>query len=333
MTFLAYDASSRRHDLPDHPETARRADAIVEALRRDPSTQRLPWISSDRPLARDEALRVHTPRLWLNLENAEAIAPCRLDPDTYVVAGSWEAARRTARLSLLAAERCWRSGEPGFVVARPPGHHATHDRSMGFCLLNNVALAARRLQDLGAKRVLIFDHDVHHGNGTQDVFYATDAVLYQSFHLRPHYPGTGAAEEVGSGDGNGFTVNAPLGPGDGEAEVRSLLLDAFLPIAKEYRPDAVLFSSGFDSLEGDPLGGLRLGPGFFGEMARRFLAVSPRLLCFLEGGYQLDRIPEAARAQVHALTGAPKEDPRDVRAPASLSEVRRLHGEHWSCLR
>lgn len=333
MTFLGFDPQSMRHDLPGHPESAARADAIRSALVRDPLTRTLPWLAPDRPLARDEALTVHTPRHWLNLETAQAIVPTHLDPDTYVVAGSWAAALGTARLSLLAAERAWREEESGFVLARPPGHHATADRSMGFCHFNNVALAARRLLGLGAKRVLVFDHDVHHGNGTQEIFYGAAQVLYQSFHLSPHYPGTGALEELGEGPGMGFTANAPLAAGSGDPEVRSLVRNLFLPMAREYRPDAILVSAGFDSLVGDPLGGLRLSAPFFGEMARSLRTVSPRVVGFLEGGYQLDRIPDAALAEVHGLLGRTAIGEDEVRAAACEAPLRRLLAEHWSSLR
>lgn len=333
MTFLGFDPKSRLHDDAGHPESAARAEAIRRILLSDPVAARLPWLAPDRPLTRDEALTIHTPRLWLNLETAQAVAPTRLDPDTYFVAGTWDAARGTARLGLLAAERVWRSTEAGFVIARPPGHHATADRSMGFCHFNNVALAARHLLRLGARRVLVLDHDVHHGNGTQEIFYESSEVLYQSFHLAPHYPGTGAVEEIGSGAGSGFTLNAPLRAGDGVPEARSLLLNVFLPVAKEFRPDVILVSAGFDSLAGDPLGGLRLSPGFYGEIVHRLLRISPRLVAFLEGGYQLDRIPAAALAEVHAMAGRVAPEAQDVEAPASEPQIRRLLGPFWSCLR
>lgn len=299
----------------------------------DPLLAGIERIMPDRPITRDEALRVHTARVWLNLESAQAIAPTFLDPDTYVVEGSWAASRGAARLALLAAQRCWESSDGGFVLTRPPGHHATRDRSMGFCHFNNVALAADRLLQLGARRVLVFDHDVHHGNGTQEIFYGSPEVLYQSFHLAPHYPGTGAVEEIGEGEGRGFTVNAPLRHGDGDAAVRALMLDLFLPVAKEFRPEAILISAGFDSLAGDPLGGLDLSAPFFGEMAARLRRISPRTVAFLEGGYQLDRIPQAAVAMLRALSGLETPMATDVHPPPSLDAVRRLLGEHWASLR
>lgn len=332
MTFVAYNPASDRHDVPGHPETARRAQAILAAFDHDDIARTLPRVVPDRALHREEALTVHTPRLWLNLEQSDRGGAAYLDPDTYMVEGSLAAALGTARLALQSVERVLAENEGGFVLARPPGHHATRDRSMGFCLLNNVALAAQHALRRGAKRVLIFDHDVHHGNGTQDIFYESAQVLYQSFHLWPHYPGTGRPDEMGSGAGRGFTVNAPLPAGSGDAVVRSLLQNIFLPIAREFRPDVVLFSSGFDSLADDPLGGLELTAGFFGEMVRRFLDVSPRMACFLEGGYQLDQIPLAALAEIRVLHGKKPKTGEAMEAQPVERELRELLGGHWSSL-
>ncbi|MBI2076887.1 MAG: histone deacetylase [Euryarchaeota archaeon] len=330
MTFVAFDPASRRHDVPSHPETAARAEAILAAFASDARASSFPLLGPDRLLTREEALRVHTPRLWLNLENHARDEGALLDPDTYMVAGSFDAARGTARVGLQAVDRSLEHSEPGFVVARPPGHHATADRSMGFCLLNNVALAARHALDRGAHRVLVFDHDVHHGNGTQDIFYGSCDVLYQSFHLAPHYPGTGAVDETGSGDGQGFTMNAPLPKGTGDAEVRSLLANVFLPAARAWRPDVVLVSSGFDSLAEDPLGGLELTAPFFGEMVSAFRALTPRVVCFLEGGYQLDEIPKAALSEVHALDDPGRFPGGKTRAAPVESALRGALADHWS---
>lgn len=331
MTFVARNPKDVEHDVPGHPETARRAAVIMAAIREDPQLKTLQVVSPDRAIKRAEALAVHTPRLWLNLENHVGESAF-LDPDTYVVPGSRDAALGTARLSMQVVEKSLRTGESGFVVSRPPGHHATRDRSMGFCLLNNVAIAASHALSLGIKRVLVFDHDVHHGNGTQDIFYDSDHVLYQSFHLAPHYPGTGHVEEIGEAAGEGFTMNAPLTRGDGEAEVRSLLHNVFLPSARSFRPDLVLFSSGFDSLEGDPLGGLVLREPFFAEMVSLFREVCPRIVAFLEGGYQLDRIGRAAVAQLHALNGKTVEPGTVLQSPSCEPVLRAALAPSWPML-
>jgi acetoin utilization deacetylase AcuC-like enzyme len=204
---------------------------------------------------------------------------------------------------------------------------------MGFCLLNNVAIAAHEALRAGAQRVLVFDHDVHHGNGTQDIFYEDDRVLYQSFHLAPHYPGSGHVEDVGAGAGLGFTMNAPLRHGDGEQQVRSIVENVFLPAARAFRPDVILFSSGFDSLRGDPLGGLDLPPAFFGELVSRFRSVSPVLVAFLEGGYQLDLIPLAAREELRAMIAAPRAMQGRMQAPECEAALRERLADVWPTVR
>lgn len=323
MTFLADHSASDRHDLAGHPETVARAQAIRTAWERDPRASKMARVVPDRLLTRDEAIRVHSQRLWDALAAADGQGTAMLDADTYAVPGSLEAARGTARLCIQAAERSLLDDEPGFVLARPPGHHATRERSMGFCLVNNVALAAVAVLRMGARRVLVFDHDVHHGNGTQEIFYDSERVMYQSFHLHPHFPMTGRAEEIGEDDGAGFTVNAPLGPGDGDAEVRSLLVNVFLPLAKRFAPDVVLVSAGYDGLVGDPLGGLRLSTGFMGEIASRLRGLTPRVVAVLEGGYQPERVADGVLA---TIAGLDREVPvgMTTKEPAVEAELRRL---------
>jgi acetoin utilization deacetylase AcuC-like enzyme len=201
---------------------------------------------------------------------------------------------------------------------------------MGFCLVNNIAVAALHALATGAaQRVLVFDHDVHHGNGTEDVFLDDDRVLFQSFHLAPHYPGTGAAEVTGTGRGAGYTMNAPLAHGMGDAHARAVLLRAFLPAARVFRPDVVLISAGFDSLVGDPLGGLALTPAFFGEMVRLYSDVCPKVVCFLEGGYDVLRIPEPFEHELRALDGQDVVTGDDLVEPPSLAVLRDVHGARW----
>lgn len=333
MTFLGYHPDFAQHDLPGHPECQRRAQAILDHVARTPALRGLNRIEPDRPATDAELLKVHTQRLVMNLPGVGG-GVSWIDPDTYVTPGSERAARLAVRLSSQAALRALERDEGGFVVARPPGHHATRDRSMGFCLLNNVAFAARAaLDSTMARRVLIFDHDVHHGNGTQDIFWEEPRVVYQSFHLANHYPGTGALSEQGAGPARGHAVNAPLRAGDGEPEIRSLLEHVFLPIARAFRPDLVLFSAGFDSLKGDPLGGLELTPPFYGELVLRFRRVCPRLVAVLEGGYQVDQIPLAIEHELRALSGETWGTGTQTRPPASEADLVRSLGEVWPVLR
>lgn len=304
MTFLATSREFLRHDVPGHPETAKRLQAILDHAEGSRALRSFERLEPDRPATDDELRRTHTARVLLAIRDAERDGPSWLDPDTYVVAGSDRIARLAARLTIQSAVRALERDEGGLALVRPPGHHATADRSMGFCLYNNVAVAAHHVLATGlARRILIFDHDLHHGNGTQEIFYESDRVLYESFHLFPHYPGTGDVTETGSGAGEGYSINAPLRIGAGDQEVRSLLENVFVPAAQRFRPDLILVSAGFDSLAGDPLGGLELSPEFYGEIMHRLLSVTPRVVAVLEGGYQVDKIPLAVEHEARALAG------------------------------
>jgi len=233
-----------------------------------------------------------------------------IDSDTRVSSASWEAAVGSAGTSIAAA-RAVLAGTIGsaFVATRPPGHHATPDSPMGFCLFNNVAVTARWLQAQGhAERVLIVDWDVHHGNGTQDAFYEDPSVFFLSLHQWPHYPGTGAEEEIGSGPGEGFTMNVTLAGGTSAADYARRFDQALASACARFEPDFVLVSSGFDAMAGDPLGGLLLEPSDFFAMTRRVMDVadqyaSGRVVALLEGGYDPPRIGAGAVAVIRALAG------------------------------
>jgi len=191
---------------------------------------------------------------------------------------------------------------------------------MGFCLFNNIAIAAEQFTQQG-KRVLIFDHDVHHGNGTQAIFYDRDDVMYQSFHLSPHYPGTGSLDQLGTGKGKGYTVNAPLPFGVGDQSVSRLLNDIFIPVAEQFHPDLILVSAGFDSHHADPLGGLRLSVDLFGDIIRRFQEVQPRIVCSLEGGYNLGWIGKCVLSQLGVLAHHPVSYPDPVQETVHADPV------------
>lgn len=238
-----------------------------------------------------------------------------LDADTVVSAASWDAATGSVEAVLAAVEAVaagrWRNA---FVAQRPPGHHATPQRAMGFCLFNGVAAAARHLRARGlADRVLILDWDVHHGNGTQDVFWEDPTVFYLSLHQFPWYPGTGAAEEEGEGKGRGTTLNVPLAAGTSREEYRRRFDEALEQAASVFAPDFVLVSSGFDVLAGDPLGGQLLEPADLHAMTMRTRewaeeACGGRLVVLLEGGYVPERLGTGAVAVIRALAGIDESD-------------------------
>ncbi|MDQ6614481.1 MAG: histone deacetylase [Actinomycetota bacterium] len=232
----------------------------------------------------------------------------QLDPDTFARPDSWSAARRAAGAGLAAVEvLAADQADVAFVAARPPGHHALADRAMGFCLLNNVAVAAAKLA-AGGERVLIVDWDVHHGNGTQAIFWGDPRVLFVSTHQAPFYPGTGAAEEVGGGEARGLTVNIPLPPGATGDVVLRAFDEVAAPAVERFAPTWVLVSAGYDAHRDDPLADLALSSGDFAQLASVVAGFAPRpgrLVLFLEGGYHLAAIRRSVGATLASLLGAP----------------------------
>jgi len=326
MGAVAYlrHPSSLRHDTGAHPERIQRIVAIEAALaERD-------WAGLERveaPAASEEALLAVHPRAHLDAIRALAErGGGAIDLDTVTSAGSWDAALHAAggaahMVDLLLGERAFGAG---FCGLRPPGHHAEPARAMGFCLLNNVAVAARRARDAhGAQRVLVVDWDVHHGNGTQAVFESDPGVLFVSIHQWPLYPGTGSVQETGTGEGAGHTVNLPVPPGSGDDVFLSHVAHLVAPLARTYRPDLVLVSAGYDAHADDPLADCAVTDAGYASLASALRAVAGEadapLGAVLEGGYELDAL---ARSVVVSLAawGAEGEDGLPDVAPHPLTE-------------
>jgi acetoin utilization deacetylase AcuC-like enzyme len=312
----------RDHDTGGHPENAGRLIAIDDALERlDLLTGR-----PDVPFApaSDEALtRVHDSRYVNGIREFAERGGGWLDGDTFVGPESVDIAALAAGAGIAAVDAALDGrARHGFVLARPPGHHATPARGMGFCLFNTIAVAAAHARERGLERILIVDWDVHHGNGTQDAFYETDGVLFISTHQSPLYPGTGAATERGEGRGEGYTINIPLPAGGDDQTYTEVFDQIVLPAANDYRPQLVLVSAGFDAHAADPLASMRLTEAGFTDLARRVVQIADdhaegRLVAILEGGYDPRALANSVAATLAVLDGD------SASLPGGASESRR----------
>ena len=293
-----------------HPESPNRLRVIHDLIAKEFSS--LPRIEP-RMASEDELAAVHDPFYIETVAKTDGRAVSRLDADTVLSARSYQVARLAAGGLLNAVDALLAPGagplSSVFAFVRPPGHHAEPNRGMGFCLFNNIAVAAEyAIEKHGLKRVLIVDWDLHHGNGTQKSFYDRKDVLFFSSHQFPHYPGTGSFDEVGSGKGEGFTVNAPFPAGFGDMEYLAVYDRVLKPIALEYRPELVLVSAGFDPYFNDPLGGMEVTGDGFGNLASLIRSIAGetcggRMLITLEGGYNPDGLRDGVRSVLQALTG------------------------------
>ena len=328
---IVEDPRYRDHESPPgHPERPQRLVAVGEAL--DARRERLESIAS-RAATDEELLAVHPRAHLARIEETVRAAPARLDPDTFVSAASYAVARLAAGSAVeLARAVATGRATSRLAAVRPPGHHAEAARAMGFCLFNNVAVAARALRQDGVERVMILDWDVHHGNGTQHLFEDDPDVLYVSTHQFPFYPGTGDFIEAGVGRGLGATVNVPLPPGCGDVEYRGVLQRVVAPVARAFRPELILVSCGFDAHRDDPLASMEVSEAGYAAMSRVVRALADelcggRLVCVLEGGYALSGLREGTGALLDVLLAKQTPEPGPAPEVAVGSTLRQVLGQ------
>jgi acetoin utilization deacetylase AcuC-like enzyme len=289
---------------PGHPERPERAEVldVIAARWRERGVE----VVAPRAATHEQLARVHDDD-YLRLIAGTAGRAAKLDPDTYTSPASHDVALLAAGATIDAVERViGGSHQASVALVRPPGHHAERDRAMGFCLYNNAAVGAAHARALGTAKVAIVDYDVHHGNGTQHIFEADPHVLYISTHQYPYYPGTGAADEVGIGAGRGFTVNLPLEAGAVAEDYRDAFADVVVPVLRDFEPDLLIISAGFDAHADDPLGGMRLTSAAFAAMTLELRSVAEeccmgRVVAVTEGGYDLRALAESLDAVIDTL--------------------------------
>ncbi len=329
--LITHGSSLAHRTPPGHPERPERVTAVVDAIR----ASLCDIDEFEAPEVDMELLETIHDQSYVEHIRAFCVAGGgELDPDTHVVPASWDAALHAAGAGPLAVDILRKGPGTAFVAVRPPGHHAERDLAMGFCLFNNIAVTASYLLGM-AERVAIVDWDVHHGNGTQHSFYSNQDLLYVSLHQFPFYPGTGWVSEVGEGRARGLTVNVPLPAGTTASSYLAAFDRLAIPVVKEFQPDWILVSSGYDAHVHDPLGGLSLESAHYGWMAHALASIVPgnRIVAFLEGGYDLEVLGEAAVSTIEGLTGRIEDPVWPTEVTGSAKRVVDLAaeaiGRHW----
>jgi acetoin utilization deacetylase AcuC-like enzyme len=306
LTVFTSDRFADHLTPPGHPERLERAEVmqvVASEFRQHGGEVREPRAATEEELA-----RVHD-REYISLVSETAGRATALDADTFTSPDSYEVALLAAGAAIGCVEHVLEgSGRRALAMVRPPGHHAERNRAMGFCLFNNVAVAAAHARARGLSRVAIVDYDVHHGNGTQWSFYDDPSVLFISSHQYPYYPGTGAATEIGTGEGAGFTINLPMDAGGTDADYDLAYNTIAFPVLRQFKPELILISAGFDALEDDPLGGMRVSAGGFARLTAAIISIADecgkgRVVAVTEGGYDLAGLASCLRAVIPVIAG------------------------------
>jgi len=338
VILISSERFAEHQTPPGHPEGPERAevmDAVAAQWRKLGGE-----VVAPRQATREQLARVHDAD-YLRRISETAGRAVALDQDTYTSPDSYEVALLAAGAAIDAIERVMGgSHKVALALVRPPGHHAERHRAMGFCLFNNVAVAAAHARTLGAERVAIVDFDVHHGNGTQHQFEDDPSVLYVSLHQWPYYPGTGASAETGVGAGRGFTVNLPLEAGAVDADYRLVFDEVVVPVLRQFKPDVLLVSAGFDAHERDPLANMRLTTASFGAMTSELGRLAEeccqgRMALVTEGGYDLRALAASLDTVVKVLASPisepqwPKSDVAPARGRASADAAKQALAPFW----
>ena len=337
LAFISHSDVGRHDNGWNHPEHVGRIRAITRAMRYHPELFMSLEHVEGRHATVDELALGHDRDYIERVRAASAAGGARFDADTVASEGSWDAATAAAGSVIEAVERSLDGRNlRSFVAVRPPGHHALRDQAMGFCLFGSVAIGALWARSRGVERVLIVDWDVHHGNGTQHIFYGQSDVLVINAHQFPFYPGTGAAVEAGRGEGEGYTVNLALPARLGDGDYVAAFERVVVPIADRFRPDLVLVSAGFDAHRDDPLGEMLVTEEGYAKLTSLVQSIAHahaggRLALFLEGGYDLGALSRSVRAVIDVLAGgtAPSIAAPSARGEAAIDETRAVHASRW----
>ena len=324
---------------PGHPETFERILAIVDMLQFTKMMDEVVRIEP-KDATREDITRVHTEEHFDKIASTKGKPKVFLDADTSTCSVTFDAALRAAGGTISAIDSVL-DGEVdrAFPIVRPPGHHAEADRPMGFCFFNNIAVGASYLTDVkGLERVMVIDWDVHHGNGTQNIFYDSNKVLFFSTHQFPFYPGTGSSEEIGTGEGAGYTVNVPMQPGMGDNEFIRIFEELLKPVIDQYKPQFILVSAGFDIFFEDPLGGMKVSPEGFAKLTRLLTDEADKIcdgniIFLLEGGYNLDGLWISTKEMLEEMLDK-KQTSYDIgnsetKVDELIEKTKKVYSDYW----